>query len=256
MSQPLPIFADSLTERVRTRFGRRAVGIALALLVEGLLLLMLLTLAPQTPPPKEVKMTTVSLDAVSEEAKEPPAPAPPEPSAPASKPTEQPPVPQPPVPAVVSPLAPPPPIVQLPSDQMAAADISALPQRPAPKRPMMGPPDMRSSGDTPRVDGAGPNGEPLYAASWYREPYDNELSGYLSTASGPGWGLIACRTVPNYRVEDCVAVGEYPQGSNIARAVLAAAWQFRVRPPQLRGQPMVGEWVRIRIDYEMRRQGG
>jgi len=42
--------------------------------------------------------------------------------------------------------------------------------------------------------------------------------------------------------------------SGIANAVLAAAWQFRVRPPQKGGMPMVGEWVRIRIDYDMRPQ--
>lgn len=246
--------AAFLIDRMRARFGRRAVALCLALLIEGVLLLALLSLAPPFSPPKEVKMTTVSLDAVSENAQEEPAPAPPEPSAPAAQP-EAPPVPQPPVPVAAPPLPLPPPVIPLPSDQMAAADIATLPARPAAKRPVMGPPDLRPSGDTPRVDGTGPNGEPLYAASWYREPYDNELSGYLATASGPGWGLIACRTVPNFRVEDCVAVGEYPQGSNIARAVLAAAWQFRVRPPQLRGQPMVGEWVRIRIDYEMRRGG-
>ena len=117
----------------------------------------------------------------------------------------------------------------------------------------MGPPDTGTPGDTPRVGGSGPNGEPLYAAAWYREPYESELSGYLSTASGPGWGLIACRTAPDFRVEDCVALGESPTGSNIARAVLAAAWQFRVRPPRIGGRSMVGEWVRIRIDYGLRR---
>jgi protein TonB len=100
--------------------------------------------------------------------------------------------------------------------------------------------------------GTGPNGEPLYAAQWYRRPYDNELSGYLTTASGPGWGLIACRTVADYRVEDCVAIDEYPQKSNIARAVLAAAWQFRVRPPRRGGRVLIGEWVGIRIDYGIR----
>ncbi|HTG39678.1 MAG TPA: hypothetical protein VL973_12810, partial [Sphingomonas sp.] len=118
---------------------------------------------------------------------------------------------------------------------------------------VMGPPDTGTPGDTERV-GTAPNGQPLYAASWYREPYPEELRGYLSTASGPGWGLIACRTAPDYRVEDCVAVGESPDRSNIARAVLAAAWQFRVRPPRIGGQPKIGEWVRIRIDYSIDRR--
>ena len=102
--------------------------------------------------------------------------------------------------------------------------------------------------------GTAPNGEPLYAAAWYREPRDDELRGYLSTASGPGWGLIACRTAPDYRVEDCVGLDEYPNGSQINRAVLAAAWAFRVRPPRLGGRPMVGSWVRIRIDYGIERR--
>jgi hypothetical protein len=49
------------------------------------------------------------------------------------------------------------------------------------------------------------------------------MRAYLSTARGPGWGLIACRTAPDYRVEDCVALGEYPEGSQIARSALGAA---------------------------------
>ena len=98
--------------------------------------------------------------------------------------------------------------------------------------------------------GSTPSGEPMYAARWYREPTDNELAGYLSTATGPGYGLITCRTVPGYRVEDCVGLSESPPGSNLLRAVLAAAWQFRVRPPRIGGKEQVGEWVRIRISYE------
>lgn len=124
------------------------------------------------------------------------------------------------------------------------------PQPPAPSSSMMGPPVPRSATpDSERVAGAGPNGEPLYKAAWYREPLDIELRGYLSTASGPGWGMIACRTAPNYRVEDCFAIDEYPENSNINRSILAAAWQFQVRPPRIGGRYMVGEWVRIRIDY-------
>ncbi len=150
------------------------------------------------------------------------------------------------------------PMIQLSNREMASADITAVPRQvsppPALSRGMMGPVDSGSRyADTPRVSGSGPNGEPLYAASWYREPTDAELAGYLSTASGPGWGLIACRTAPNFRVEDCIKIDEYPAGSNIARSVLAAAWQFRVRPPRIGGEPKIGEWVRIRIDYEVRR---
>lgn len=149
-------------------------------------------------------------------------------------------------------------LIPISPKEMAFADIANLPRQPGPPattgRPRMGPADTGGAAayaDTPRV-GSAPNGEPLYAAAWYREPYDDELAGYLSTASGPGWGLIACRTAPDYRVEDCVAIDEHPSGSRIARAILAAAWQFQVRPPRIGGKPMIGEWVRIRIDYGMR----
>ena len=118
----------------------------------------------------------------------------------------------------------------------------------------MGPVDTGSPGDSKRV-GTAPGGQAMYAAAWYREPYADELAGYLSTADGPGWALIACRTAPEWRVEDCVALDEYPNGSNISRAVLAASWQFQVRPPRLGGVYKVGEWVRIRIDYTIRRRG-
>ena len=99
----------------------------------------------------------------------------------------------------------------------------------------------------------GPNGEPLYAARWYREPTDQELAGYLSTARSPGVALIACKTVAGYYVEDCVLESEGPQGSMMGRAVLAAAWQFRVRPARINGREQFGSWVRIRIDYSIRK---
>jgi protein TonB len=107
-----------------------------------------------------------------------------------------------------------------------------------------------SPGDSERV-GTGPNGEPLYAAEWYREPTHQELSTYLPKRmpEGGGWGMVACRTAERYHVEDCVELGQGPAGSHLAGAVRQAAWQFLVRPPRVGGRPMVGEWVRIRIDY-------
>lgn len=227
------------------------------MLIEGLLLLLLLSLGTGgRPGDKAPRFTVVSLSAddFAEPASEPASPEP-------EQRTEERPAPQRPAPERPQPPQPvepqPAPPVIMPSTQQQppAAPAPAAPAAPAPARKLYGPPDTRRSSasrDTERV-GTAPNGEPLYAAAWYREPGEEMLRNYLSTARGPGWGLIACRTAPDYRVEDCVALGEYPEGSQIARAVLAAAWEFKVRPPQLGGRPLVGSWVRIRIDYGERR---
>lgn len=258
MLQPSPVPAIPFAERLRAGLGSRALGIGLALLVEALLLLMLLTLnaGDLTGVGEEKRITVVNLsaEAASEDATEPNpaereerAEQRPEPQRPA---TEQAPPPRP-----AEPKAEPVPMIPTPLPQ-APATIAARPARPAPPARVYGPPDRGGSAtsrDTERV-GTAPNGEPLYAAAWYREPGEDELRGYMSTARGPGWGLIACRTVPDYRVEDCVALAEYPEGAQINRAVLAAAWQFKVRPPRRGGQPLVGAWVRIRIDYSMERR--
>lgn len=175
-------------------------------------------------------------------------PRPPKPAEPKKAPPQE--VPQP------RPQPVPPKAIALSPRQTPSANIA--PQPPSPpavsKGKQFGPPDLVGAPRDSAVVGTAPNGDRLYAASWYREPYEDELKGYLSTASGPGWGLIACRTAADYRVEDCVAVDEYPTGSNINRAILAAAWQFRVRPPRVGGQPKIGEWVRIRITYGLERR--
>jgi protein TonB len=259
--QPIRDSSASRLQWTREKTARRAAGIVAALLLEALLLLLLLTLGQSASQPSGVDLTVVNLK--SQEAPEP-APAEPEPE-PEPEPVE--PLPEEPQPAerpepVVSPPvqpvpAPPErPSIRIPLEQVPAPEAPKAPARPAPPasdQPAYGPPDRGRPADTARV-GTAPNGEPLYAATWYREFSESELRGYLSTASGPGWGLIACRTAADYRVEDCVALDEYPNGSNIARAVLAAAWQFRVRPPRLGGRPQIGEWVRIRIDYGITRQ--
>lgn len=240
---------------------RRALAIVAALALELLLIALLLSLGLHDPGQPEAEPTLVRFQANSasesaddspepeSEATQQPEPAerPPAEAEAAVQPSIQPPRPTEP--------SPPMPAVQVAPSSFDLSKVeapSSAPRAPA-SGPAIGPPDTGSSGDTPRV-GTAPNGEPLYAASWYREPRPGELRGYLSTATGPGWGLIACRTVPDFRVEDCVALEEYPTGSNINRAVLAAAWQFRVRPPRLGGQYQVGTWVRIRIDYDLQRR--
>ena len=208
--------------------------------------------AQHEPPP--IKLVSMSVEPASEPARKPQrqaaskAAAAPQAAQAQSQPAE----PTPPAPtAAVQPPA----IIPVPRDQMAAFDISKLPRQAQPTKPgkgTMGPVDEGVAGDSKRV-GTAPNGQPMYAASWYREPYDEELRGYLSTAQGPGWALIACRTVPDFRVDSCVGLDEYPDGSQMLRAVLGAAWQFRVRPPRVGGISQVGTWVRIRIDYTQRR---
>lgn len=153
------------------------------------------------------------------------------------------------------PVQPPEPRVQLPPTEpllyipmtraeMAAADIRNLPKASAG--------GSAGAGDSEEV-GRGPRGEVLYAAEWARRPTDAELAGYLPPSAPNGWGMIACRTIPGNRVDDCVEIGNDPPGSRLASAVRQAAWQFRVRPPRKNGKAMVGEWVRIRIEYSRMR---
>ena len=105
------------------------------------------------------------------------------------------------------------------------------------------------------VVGTGPRGETLYAAEWMREPTNQEIAFYLGSNTMSGYGLIACKTYPRYRVDDCVALGSVPASARLDRKLLEAAWQFKVRPPRKNGQPMIGEWVRIRIEWNVRQEG-
>lgn len=250
---------DRARHWVRSRLGERTGGVLFALLAEILIILALLSLSIAPPGSRQDEQSLTVFGVTPDPAEEPveeespapsqEAPQSPEPQEAEAAPSE---VPSPVTATQPSPV--PPAIVPMPSTQPAQPQSSPQVAKPKanPGR-VYGPPDKGVPGDTERI-GSAPNGEPLYAAAWYREPYDDELSGYLSTARGPGSALIACRTVPEFRVEDCVQLGETPPGSGIGRAVIAAAWQFRVRPPRVGGVSKVGEWVRIRIDYNTRRQ--
>ncbi|MBH0112771.1 energy transducer TonB [Novosphingobium sp. YJ-S2-02] len=138
--------------------------------------------------------------------------------------------------------------MKLSSADMAAADIGRM-SGPAPAQSPAGSGSVYGPGE-------GPGGAVLYNADWYRPPTDAELAGYLpARRPDTGWGMIACQTIEQYRVENCQILGESPRGSGFGRAVLEAAWQFRVQPPRINGKPQLGTWVRIRIDYGTRRSG-
>jgi protein TonB len=216
---------------------RRASGFALALGVNLLLILALLTLGARLPKPKGSSgmliFDVAPQSKKSEKEQEQAEPVRPRQSKPVPKP-----------PPIVLPAKPtitvekPPPYIELSHDQYAESDVRALPK----SAPSPGQEDSQPVG-------RGPNGEVLYAAEWAREPTNQELSFYLPRNSPDGYGLIACKTYPQNRVDDCIALESYPVSGHLAHAVLNAAWQFKVRPPRKDGKPMIGEWVRIRIDY-------
>jgi periplasmic protein TonB len=142
-------------------------------------------------------------------------------------------------PTIATPSASKTPWIEMSSQELAAADISTLPKA-----------GDGGAGDS-EVVGKGPNGEALYKAEWLREPSDAEINGYWPHAV-TGWGLVACKTIPNDRVNDCVELDQSPPGSHLASAVRQAAWQFRVRPPRKGGRALIGAWVRILIEIDAR----
>jgi protein TonB len=253
--EPVGRVWPSLIERAREKWGeragRRVCGIAAALAIEALLLLALISLGEFKPLQKIVPLSLTSFDVKDE----PPEPEPQPKSstqAAAARPVAQPS----PQPAQTVPQPQPRPAAIIPTQpaEVQSFDLSKIARAPAaPSKPgkLIGPVDTPRFGDSQRV-GTAPNGQPMYAASWYPyEPTDEQMAGYLSTAE-PGWALVTCKTVADYRVEDCVGLDEYPDNSRLIQAVLAAAWQFRIRPPRVNGVLQVGDWVRIRVTYEQK----
>jgi protein TonB len=235
---------------------RRAASLLLALAIEALLLLAFFTLNFRDRRRTEFeggRLTTFDIAAESEQdrsaspqRRSEAAPAPARPPRPA------PPLPPPRIELPRRPLQ----MIEVTRETFIASDIGRLGT--AGGAPAEGSQLARSGGRSlgdSAVVGTAPNGEPLYMAEWYREPTDTELAAYMPKSipeGGPASGLIACKTAPRYRVEECVELGNSP-GSRLAGAARQAAWQFLVRPPRIGGRPVIGAWVRIRLTLD--RQG-
>ena len=135
------------------------------------------------------------------------------------------------------------------SDVFRASDISKI--HSTPDAPAPGAADGAMA-DADGGKGAGPGGAKLYPVEWYREPTQAEMETYLpKNGKMGGYGLIACKTAPDYRVENGQEISESPQGSGFARSMRLASWQFRVRPPRIGGKALMGVWIGIRYDLIM-----
>lgn len=236
---------------------RRAISIALTIAAHILIVLLLLRIGPALPDLVKPDRPLLSFDVTQTPDKvttrttkgqqkpkvkqsgggAPPKPAPPSVTPP--PPAEE---------------VPPPPPIPVPATKslFELGDISKLPRH-AEDRAVADAGEGSSTGTDSGAaygPGEGPGGQRLYYAEWFREPAQSELSPYVPKDIPPGgWGLIACRTIPDNRVENCRSIGESPLGSGIARGLRDAAWQFRVRAPRIGGKPMMGAWVRILITF-------
>lgn len=221
----------------RASLRSRATALFLSLAVSILIVVMLLGLGTLPPRVIEPESKPLVIQLMAE------AGAAPKPAQAAAKikrvrsPIPPPPLPPPPIPPLN--------MMILSREEFAAADISKLSSRTADAAG-----DAGSGSGAAEGQGEGPDGKPLYNAEWYREPTHAELATYLPTGNtNADWGMIVCRTVEKYRVDDCRELAESPSGSGLARALRQAAWQFLVRPPRIGGKPMTGTWVRIRFDF-------
>lgn len=237
MALVLPRFVP---DRWRERLNGRALALAVVVLVHVLLALVLLLINPPGPKPRNDNTPSVFVllpDSTPQRARKAAARKRPAATKPLATTT---------VPPPEKPVVPAKPVI---FGELAynAVDISKMPSAAPPGTADTG---TGQDGDTAEGVGTGPGGVTLYKAEWQREPTKAELSFYMPrNQPNDSWGTIACRTAPRNLVEDCVPLGDYPGGSGIARGLVNAAWQFRVRPPRINGKPEIGAWVRIRIDF-------
>lgn len=232
----IPATASSMD---RELLRRRAIGLLLVVIIHILGFLLLLSLAPQVLQRIAPDLKSFPLMSYSEK----PAPKPAAQSDAPRRKTQPVSRPQPPVPVQQLP----PNLILMTSEQFRAADIANIrPQRADGSTGHGG-----AGNEVAEGPGEGPGGQKLYPADWYREPTTAEMAFYLKDKRQTGWAMIACRTAPNFRVEDCQEMSESPSGSGLAGALRQAAWQFRIRPPRIGGKPQLGVWVRILFDFQV-----
>lgn len=244
-------YHEPLPNRRRVSLGRRATSFLLALALEILVVIGLLTLAPHQPaPPKQSEPKTFTMAPTTDNQAAPkPAPravAKVKHAAGGSSPAPKT------VAATRMPVPVPPPVNPWLNDKelFDAGDISKIPSHSGNNSPGTGTDGTGKDSGSAYGPGEGPGGQQLYDAEWYVEPTDAQLAYYLPAQVAPGsWAMIACKTIENYHVDSCRQLGESPVGSGLSRAMRLAAWQFRVRPPRIGGHAVMGAWVRIRIDF-------
>jgi len=236
--------ATARSDWQRPNLRQRAVVLGLTLAVELIVVLLIIAFGGSRVREAIVSASPTAIIFVPNETPRAPSPQPKRSEAKAvPRPTPPLPRPTPPVPPVPSAaLA----FIPMSRSDLAASDIARLGIAGAPAAD-------KGAGATTAGVGEGPGGVTLYNAEWVREPSDAELRTYLPREVGPGsWALIACQTIAHNHVENCAQLGESPRGSGLSKAMRLAAWQFRVRPPRIDGKPMIGAWVRIRIDFSDR----
>ncbi len=238
---------------------RRGIGLGIALLLEALFIIAILSLSMRSGGPEAGKkgLSTFSLEAEAESASADKS----ETETPVTKYQQRnfnPPIPKPLLPPV-NPVKTPPPspdFIKVSKSEFDAMDLSKLPASGS-----AGSGESKGTGQGNKGmmgPGLGPGGAQLYPVAWLREPYDAELSPYLAAVKRipPGASAdIACRMIENNRVENCQIIGENPRGTGLAQALRKAAWQFLVKPPRIDNKPQLGVWVRIHFDFGVKEVG-
>lgn len=242
------------TDWSREDLRRRGLGLAIALLLEVIIILAILSLSMRSGGPAAGTrgLSTFSLAAEAESASSAEKSETQTPVTQKAQSVVTPPIPPPLLPPVQAP-PPSPDFIKVSKSDFDAMDLSKLPASGG-----AGSGEGKSSGQGAKGmmgPGLGPGGAQLYPVAWLREPYDSELSPYLASVKRipPGASAeIACRMIERNRVENCQIIGENPRGTGLAKALRLAAWQFLVKPPRIDNKPQLGVWVRIRFDFGVR----